>query len=463
MVEFACRHKSPITLLSPRTNRAGCQRAKELTDGVNALTVRGMTDPILEHLRAAIVLLRKKPNLVASAVAAELSLELAGPDADFGKLLKERRLKAGFKVGELAKRARICVNTVKNLESGSTNPARDSMALLLSVPELKLSVAEHVEAPESSQELQPNCYLTLRYDPAGLAQDLRAIVNGPGGTIEQTHLYLDSQSAADYLAVCQAYGGLRGRLMATLDDVAERVAKEFPQLDIIAVGSGDGQAEVGLAQALAHHGRVGTLYLLDISHVLLAKAYAHAAAALHPLGVEVKAVSGNFHELQRYSMLHGGRGKPPRLYTLLGATIANLADELRFFRDLASCAASGDLAVLDYQLAHDPPEKDPTLLAGTVPKIIYDWHAGPLVRNNPNVRDVKIDLQLGPGRIPGSYVVICAGTATLADGTTRLYRIGGSSRYQSATLTAALAGAGWETVFAKAYDQRTAVLLLRRT
>ena len=162
-------------------------------------------------------------------------------------------------------------------------------------------------------------------------------------------------------------------------------------------------------------------------------------------------------------MLHGGSGKPPRLYTLLGATIANLSDELRFFRDLASCAASGDLAVLDYQLAHDPPEKDPTLLAGTVPKISYDWHAGPLLRNNPNVRDVRIDLQLGPGRIPGSYVVICAGTATLADGSTRLYRIGGSSRYQSATLTAALAGAGWETIFAKAYDQRTAVLLLRRT
>lgn len=426
------------------------------------MTVTAMTDPASEYLRAAIHWLRKKSNQVDRAVAAEVALQLAEPAAQFGQLLRERRLQAGLTVSQLAQKAGLVVNTVKNWEAGRTTVAHESLALLLAVPELKLGLAELPAAPNDSADLQANCYLMPRYDPAGQAQDLRSIVNGPGGTIEQTYLYFDSQSAADYLAVCEAYGGLRAKLLATLDEIAERIGQDSPPLDIVALGSGDGRAEVSLAQALAHRGRAGRVYLLDISHVLLTKANTLASGALVPLGIEVRAVHGNFHELQRYPLFHGGNGKPPRLYTLLGATIANLLDELRFFRDLASCAASGDLALLDYQLAHDPPEKDPTLLAGTVPKIQYDWHAGLLLRNNPNVRDVKIELQLGPGRIPGSYVVMCAGTAILADGSTRLFRIGGSSRYQSATLTAALAGAGWETIFAKTYDQRTAVLLLRR-
>ena len=433
-----------------------------MTKSVNALTVTAMSDPAVDHLRAAIHWLRQKASRLDSAVAAELALSLAAPAAEFGKLLNERRKKAKLNINQLARRAGIAVNTVKNLEAGRTKPSQESLSLLMGVPELQLGVAEHVKPPQPSREVRANCYLMPRYDPAGLAQDLRAIVNGPGGTLEQTHLYLDSQSATDYLAVCEAYGGLRSKLLATLDEIAERIAEDSAILEIVALGSGDGRAEVCLTQALAHRGRASRLYLLDISHVLLTQANTHASAALRPLGIEVDVVHGNFHELQRYTLLHGGNGNPPRLYTLLGATIANLSDELRFFRDLASCAASGDLVVLDYQLAHDPPEKDPTLLAGTVPKIQYEWHAGPLMRNNPSVRDVKIELQLGPGRIPGSYVVICAGTAMMADGTTRLFRIGGSSRYQSATLIAALAGAGWETIFAKAYDQRTAILLLRR-
>jgi len=232
---------------------------------------------------------------------------------------------------------------------------------------------------------------------------------------------------------------------------------------VVAIGSGDGRAEVGLSRELATRGAIGKLHLLDFSHVLLARARQHAADVLRPLGVPVKAVHGNFHDLLRYSMLHGGPGKPRQLYTLLGATLANLADELRFFRDLASCAAPGDLALLDYQIAFDPPDADPAFRSGAVPKIMVDWQAGPLRRNNPEIRDVSVALKLAPGRLQGSYLAVFVATTTMSDGTTRNYRLLQGSRYRPEVLADALKDTGWETVISKAYDERTAVMLLRRT
>lgn len=310
-------------------------------------------------------------------------------------------------------------------------------------------------------DLQPNSYLPQRYDPSGMAQDLRAAVNGPGGTLEQSHLYLDNQSATDYLAVCEAYSSTRGALFAELKTIAERIADCGFKGDVVAIGSGDGRAEVCLTRELAQRGSVQRLFLLDISHTLLARAYEHAALVLRPR-VDVRAVHGNFHELQRYSMIHGGANKPPRLYTLLGATIANLADELRFFRDLHSCSAKGDLAVIDYQIAHVPPTEDPALKVGSLPKILSDWHAGPLRRNNPNVREVSIKIELAPGHLPGSHAVVFVATATMADRSTRVYRVGSSSRYATDTLSAALAGTGWQALHTAKYEERTAIMLLRR-
>lgn len=413
-----------------------------------------------DHLRAALRILRQDPEQAASAVAAELSLALV-ERGDFGQLLRTRREAVGWSIQDLADRAGLTTNTVRNLEGGRTAPAPDSMERLIAVRELKLGVAEHAP-PLTPIELQPNTYLPQLYDPSAMAQDLRAAVNGPGGTLEQSHLYLDNQSATDYLAVCDAYGSTRGALFGELEKVAQRLAAQGFRGDVVAIGSGDGRAEVCLTRVLATYGAVSRLYLVDISHTLLARAYEHAALVLRP-GVEVRALHGNFHELQRYGMIHGGRGKPRRLYTLLGATIANLADELRFFRDLHSCSSPGDQALIDFQVAHVPPNEDPALRAGSLPKILTDWHAGPLVRNNPNVREVSIKIELAPGHLPGSHSVIFVATATMADRSTRVYRVGSSSRYAIETLAAALAGTGWQPIYTERYEQRTAVMLLQRS
>lgn len=420
------------------------------------------SDLAVDYLTLAIQLLRQDPARLASAELAEAALRLANPRATFGDQLRSRRKAARLSFPSLARKSGLSEHTLKNLEASKTQPAQGSLARLLAVPELKLAIAEHVQPPVPPPDDEANAYLTERYDPAGLANDLRAIVNGPGGTIEQSHLYLDSQSAADYLAVCDAYGGVRSRLITALEEIAIRLAQDAGELEVVAIGSGDGRAEVGLAHELAERHAISKLLLLDVSHVLLARARQHAASVLRPLGVPVKAVHGNFHELLRYSMLHGGPGKPRRLYTLLGATLANLADELRFFRDLASCASPGDLALLDYQTAFDPPEQDPAFRIGSVPKILVDWQAGPLRRNNPDVREVSVELKLAPGRLPGSYIAVFVATATMTDGSTRIYRLLQGSRYQPALLSEALKGTGWETVSTKAYDDRTAVSLLRR-
>lgn len=420
-----------------------------------------MSDPAIDHLRAALHHLRQTPERSTAVAAAELALALADPQVEFGELLHQRRTAARFSVADLSTRTGLSENTLRNLEAGRTTPAPDSLKRLLAVTELQLGAAEPSSPSESSpREYRPNAHLTQRYDPTGMAQDLRALVNGPGGTLEQSHLYLDNQSAADYLAVCEAYGSLRSRLFEELQVVASLI--DAPPVDVVAIGSGDGRAEVCLTRALAMRGRCARLYLLDISHSLLTRAYEHAALVLQPQGVAVEAVHGNFHELQRYPMLHGGPGKPARLYTLLGATVANLTDELRFFRDLHSCSAPGDFALIDYQIAHDPPEQDLTLGAGAVPKIFFDWHAGPLRRNNHDVRNVSFGVQMAPGHLPGSYLLVSVATATMADRSARTYRVMSSSRYTTATLSAALAGAGWNTVHSVAYEQRTAVMLLRR-
>ncbi len=430
------------------------------SDGLNSYT-GFMSTTAADHLRAAIHMLRQQPDQAAGAVAVELALAVV-ESGDFGQSLRRRRERLGWSIQDVADRTGLTTNTLRNLESGRTAPAPESMERLLNVRELEFAIAEHA-GPATPIDLQPNTYLPLRYDPSGMAQDLRTAVNGPGGTLEQSLLYLDNQSAADYLAVCAAYSTTRGGLFAELKNVAAKVAELGGAVEVVAIGSGDGRAEVGLAHALAGKQMVSRLYLLDLSHTLLTKAHEHAKIVLRPEGVDVRAVHGNFHELAGYSMLHAGAGKPRRLYTLLGATLANLADELRFFRDLHSCAGTGDLLLLDYQTAHDPPEDDPTLRAGAIPKVFFDWHSGPLVRHNPRVRDIKMFPQLGPGRMPGSYIIASVAEVTLADGAKRLYRMMNSARYTPEVLAQVLTSVGWETIYSAGYDARTAVILLQRS
>lgn len=426
-----------------------------------------------EHLQAALSGLREDPKQAAAAAATELALQLVDGPADLAQMLRERREAAGLSQLRLASLAGLSVGTCKNLERGRTTASPDTLARLLGVSELglvnPLSVAGQTDDPRQG----PNSYLTAKYDPARWANELRSLVNGPGATLEQSFLYLDNQSAADYLAVCEAYSSLRASLFVELQQLAPRAAKHLTKgAHLVAIGPGDGRAEVCLAKSLASHIKLHKLSLLDISNTLLAKAREHADAVLREHQVEVQAVHGSFHDLAHYTMLHAVSAPGQvRIFTLLGATMANLADELRFFRLLRSLAQPGDLVVLDFQTVAadaDQPDQvracDPVLRSGgALPPTIAAWFAGPIKRHSERpIKDLRFTSELAPGRVPGSYDVDCVALAD-ASGLLRRFVVAKSTRYDAAQLADALQSVGWSQIFGQPYGTQTAVMMLRAT
>jgi hypothetical protein len=78
------------------------------------------------------------------------------------------------------------------------------------------------------------------------------------------------------------------------------------------------------------------LFLLDISHTLICTAFKHAYE--HLAGrVDLLAMHANFHDLSRCPPLHEERDliRPRRVYTLLGATLANLRNEIDLFSEVS--------------------------------------------------------------------------------------------------------------------------------
>lgn len=428
-------------------------------------------EDIAQMFRAALRLIRQRPECASLIPVAELGLRMSEFDTTFGEVLKERRDSAELSVARLAKLARLADNTIKNIEASKTMPTMDTVARLLAVEELKMGSLENW-APKGHevQEIRPNSHLTARYDPARWANDLRATVNGPGCAIEQSFLYLDNQSAADYLAVCDAYSGLRAALFVELQRLAPVIRERVSgPLHVVGIGSGDGRAEVCLAKALAELGPLQRLYLLDISNALLATAREHADAGLKHHRVEVETIHGNFHELVRYPMIHGSSApRAKRLYTLFGSTLANLMDERRFFTDLHSCARPGDFVALDFQLAVAPadlPEQvradDPALRAGAPPEPIAIWQAGPLRRYSDRpFQSIRIVTELARGRIPGSYEVDCVAYAQLEGGESRRFVLMRATRYDLEKLSEELKTTGWDTLISWPYGNQAAGLLL---
>lgn len=428
-------------------------------------------EEIAQLLRTALRLIRQRPECSSLIPIIELALRMSEANVAFGEVIRERRDAAQLSVARLAKLARLAERTIKNVEAANNMPTLETVVRLLGVKELKLESGEYGTAPPlEPREIRPNSHLTPRYDPARWANDLRALINSPGCAIEQSFLYLDNQSAADYLAVCEAYSGLRTTQFGELQRLAAQVAERASgPLHMVAIGSGDARPEVCLAKPLVEAGQLQRLYLLDISNTLLAAAREHADAVLQHYPVEVETIHGNFHELARYPMIHASHApRVTRLYTLLGATMANLVDERRFFADLHSCARAGDLVAVDFQLCAAPSEQsdrvvveDPALSAGTPPAPVVTWQTGLLRRHlDRTLQSLKMVTELAEGRIAGSYEVHCVAYVKLVNGESRRYVLMRSTRYDLGKLSESLQKAGWATVVSWQYEKQMAGLLL---
>lgn len=419
-----------------------------------------------QHLRAALAILTAQ-----DAVSSD------SRERSFGELLRKRRELAELSLTDLAKLAKLCRNTISNIEQGAHHPHAETLRRIWSVEELGLSASD-LTTP--SGDWRPNSWVPEGYDPVQMTLNLIRLVNGSGGSIEQTYLYLDGQSAADWLAICstdsfsESYRKTRP-LEAVSTEIA-RLVRGMP-LDINALGPGDGKSEVALVghvldQLPASDVR---LHLLDISHPLLVASWNLMLATFQSRHVDVLALHGDFHKLPLYEPLQAGPNARTRrrLYTFLGYTLSNLDNEIRFFESLASCCVPGDLCLIDLQTAFaspdDPDEvraKDPSL-KGKPPRAYVEWMTGPLRRYGRGVRDVTLEHDLCTECVvPGSYEINLIAHVDQVSGPRKKFIVGRIKRYDPTRLGASLRARGWAVESTRLYGgpsgKAAALMLLRR-
>lgn len=401
--------------------------------------------------------------------------------ASFARVVRDRRRAAELSQRELAVKVGLCRGTIRNLEAGRHNPSKATLFRLLAIPELGLQVRDIAASAARDSAWKLNSWIAPRYHPVGMCAEMVRTLNSPGGSLEQTCLYLAPQSADDWLSLCNSERYIaEWRDSCPLDQVAARAARTLGSagVDVVALGAGDGKTEVRLVRHLmelmpASAPRIN-LNLLDISNALLVEAQRHAEAVVGDR-VDVVTSQANFHDISRYTGLRSSaRGGGRRmLYTILGYTLANLDNEVRFFSELAECATAGDLLIVDVQIVYAPAdrpdeirEKDPVILQGA-PTKYADWMTGPIRRHTVGLSTVRTETKLNVHcLVPASYEIQFIAIARMKDGTERRYAAARRKCYEPAALAAFLDGMGWKPELMLKYGpgaNKAAVLLLRRS
>lgn len=119
---------------------------------------------------------------------------------EFASALKRRREGAGLSRDELASAVGVSSSTIKALELGARNPSKELSRKLRRV----LDINPEAGSTDSISVL--NCWIAPGFSALGLLDSLIATVNGPGGSLEQSNLYLDPLSAAASCAACARSG-----------------------------------------------------------------------------------------------------------------------------------------------------------------------------------------------------------------------------------------------------------------
>lgn len=407
---------------------------------------------------------------------------------EFGTLVETRRTAAKLSRAVLAERSGLSRNTLLNVEAGKNNPTRATILRLLAVPELGLS---REDVPwrrplEGDLASAPNCWIAPGYEPIKMFVELIKLLNGQGGSVEQTYAYLDPKSALNWFALTNdTTYSTTFRAKMPLEAMAKKVREEAGhlRLDIIALGSGDAKDEVRLVRHILEQNEnsltrsrpdVG-LYLVDISQPLLSEGYRHAFESLEmQKGVMVWAVQGNFHHLPRYTQLHYSpqRAHRRRLITMIGNTLGNLDNEPSFFRHCLVGYVPGDLLFLDVMLARAPANdraeihRKDAALQSPVPSSYVEWLGGILHRYCRGVIDIKMRFELETScPVPGSYCLDAIATVKLADASERQFSVFRFKRYEARSLIDILTPLGWEAVEQLPYGPEkipTKMLLLFR-
>ncbi|MCS6914587.1 MAG: L-histidine N(alpha)-methyltransferase [Myxococcales bacterium] len=388
----------------------------------------------------------------------------------WGQLLRQRREAAGLTRLQLATLAGLSVSTLKALETMDQPPTQTVLGRLAAVKELQIDdpadpLLREPRCSTIESELELNCWLAPGFDSIKMIKELVLQVNGRGGYVEQSYLYLDHLSAACWCAIADQEDYVAAQMGKPLDRAANQILKCVggAGIDVIALGCGDGKAEVRLVQHLAERVEHSDLrfYLLDISQPLLSAAYKHAADTLADRrGVAIFAIQGNFHDLPRYTQLlyTPHRAHRRRVVCMFGYTFGNLQNEILFVRNSLVGFAPGDLLLLDVGLCcapADQPEeimrRDPRL-AGTLPsgwkRRYEEWLSGPIWRYARDVDEVEISSVLDTTGcpVPGSYAVELRATVRSPSGHEREFSIFRVKRYDVIQLVQCMRQLGWNPV-----------------
>ena len=386
--------------------------------------------------------------------------------ARFGALVEQARKLVGMSRAKLAERAGLHEQTVYNVETAANLPSHETIMRLLAVKELGITGDDVPwnDPPPTEGGSAPNCWIAPGYDPIKMFTELFELVNGHGGSLEQTYAYLDHKSAVNWYSLSNQ-GPFAASFRANMP--LQRAAQEIRQsagrsgLDVIALGAGDGKQEVRLVQHLLATSERGTrttqpdlrLYLLDISQPLLSAAYQYANEHAGSQGVYVCAVQGNFHNWPQYTQLHfsAERAHRRRVIVMLGNTVGNLDNEARFFRHTLTGLAPGDLLLMDVGMAFGSPDqpeeiqrRDRLLINGFQPAH-SEWLTGPLLRYCEGATEVPLRPSLDlHSPIPGSYTVDALATVKLRNGREKRFSVFRFKRYDPALLGEVLRHLGWE-------------------
>lgn len=402
----------------------------------------------------------------------------------FGQLLFKKRTAAKLSQKELAARVGKTSTMIRYIEKGRKAPSRKTLSLLLAIPELGLGLSDNSqkadrETNSNDDSVEPNAVLSRRYDPVQMLDKMTEDLSSSGGQIEQTHLYVDPQSAADWMNICNAAAYVAAyRSSTAFDPFAKAIAEVAGtgDIEVNALGCGDGRTEVMFVQHLINHlpkRAKLSLNLIDISHNLLNLANKHARDTLGR--VPVCAIHGNFHEVGRYQK-NSSEKLSCRLFTLMGYTLINVQDEVRFFRDSLSGCEAGDLFLADIGTAYAPPDRpdeirrlDPSVHPNEVRAPHVTWLGGPIRRYCKGMVDVKFSLELDTRcPVPGSYGLDFIATVKMSGGKPdRRFLMWRTRRYDPDKLAATLATVGWQPlkILTYGHDEGTknlAMLLFRK-
>lgn len=425
-------------------------------------------DPEKKEAHAELVSLQKQ---VLQILHVYFAPDDTGTARKFGDVLRQHRDEAGLTQTQLAEFTGLSLSLIRKLEQGDKQPARGSLLALCSVPELKLVPENITNLPaihSHGHRAAPNWYVSPGFDAMQMMSDLALQLNGNGGAIEQTYVYLDHKSALDWFQIsntpgyvatfrdCMPHGALAERIRAVVGAVG---------LDIIALGPGDGKTEVKLVQRLLDESSRSNIrfYLLDASQPLLGRAFKHAVDTFDSdPGVFVCGIQGNFHHLPRYLQLHysPAQSHRRRVYLMLGDTIGNISNEPQFFRNAFSGAAPGDLLIFDVASAFtdskDPAEierADP-VFHKPVPDAHQRWLGGPIMRYCQDAQGVSFSFRVDANRpLEGSYGIQFIAKVALPGNRTKEFIMHELRRYNSDRLIQYIRSLGWSHVGLLPYSE----------